>query len=85
MTDWIYWLLGASTVFAASLILLAWQGLRTSYTRLFLEVFVLWAAAALVLFAVAAALGGAAWAARAAVSVSGVYRLLALLRFRRAR
>ena len=44
MTDWIYWLLGASTVFAASLILLAWQGLRTSYTRLFLEVSGPWAA-----------------------------------------
>ena len=50
-----------------------------------LEVFVPWAAAALVLFAVAAAVGGAAWAARAAVSVSGVCLLLALLRFRRAR
>jgi hypothetical protein len=85
MSGWIHWMLAAGTVFITPILLLWWLALRTSYARLFLEVYVPWTAVSLVLFAVAAGLGGAEWAVRMSVVVGAVYPVLILVRFRRTR
>jgi hypothetical protein len=83
MTGWIHWMLAAGTVVVTPIILFWWLALRTSYARIFFEIYVPWTIVSLVLFAVAAGLGGAEWAARMSVVVGAVSVVLVLIRFRR--
>jgi Na+-driven multidrug efflux pump len=83
MLAWLDWLLAGGVLFSGGLLTTAWLGLRSPVKGLFLEVHLVWTGAAAVLCGVAAAAGGAPFAARASVLVGGLYALLVWLRYRR--
>lgn len=81
---WLKAILPASAIFAASLFWTGWLGIRTSFSRLVATVYVPWAVASAVIYAWAVHTGGPDAAARANLSIMGVFIfLLAVSSFRR--
>ena len=84
MVVWLKAILPASAIFASSLFWTGWLGIRTSFSKLVATLYLPWAATSAGIYAWAIHTGGTDSAARANLSVMGVFIfLLAVSSFRR--
>lgn len=84
MVEWLRWILPACAIFSTSLFWSGWLGIRTSFRRLIVRVYVPWMIAGLGIYSWAATHGGADALARANLSaMATLIFLLAISSFRR--